>query len=127
MVAQLRLSVRSVHSPRSNADRLHALLSARPRARITNPSPRVASSHAALGTAVASKGVEGLRAAGPTRATMERFAMSARTTSSLNATAKGSMVGGPHAPDSARLGGPSSARTQNRAVIDGANLHRKPY
>ena len=107
--------------PRSDADRMQVLSSAKARGRIANPSPRVGSSDAAIGY----RGVGALRSAGLPGAT--RVAMSpSRTASNVNAVPKGPMIGGPRASGAVRLGGPSTVRTQNRAAIDGANLHRKP-
>jgi len=108
----------------SNADRLHSMLSAKPRGRLAKASSRpVGSNHAATGGDGVVRGPRGLNPAGKPKPAVSKNASQATT--SVQTVAGGPRIRGPHAGGLGRLGGPATGRTANSATINGTQLHRK--
>jgi hypothetical protein len=107
---------------RSNAARLHALLSAKARGRRTAASNPARPTHGATGNRMAG----GSRSSSPlAERALPASKLPAPSATSVKAVARGSRIGGPQTAGPGRLGGPTIGRTANSATINGTQLHRK--
>jgi len=107
---------------RSNADRLHSLLSAKARERRTAASNPVPSTRGATANRIAG----GSRTSSPlAQRTLPASKLPAPSATSVKAVAGSSRIGGPQTAGRGRLGGPAIGRTANSATINGTQLHRK--
>jgi hypothetical protein len=111
---------------RSNADRLHSLLSAEARGGTPMASSHVRSTGGTTGNRVAGAQRSANPAARPTLPVSKLAARAApgRGTTA-NAVGINSRIGGLHATGPGRLGGPTVGRTANNAAIDGTRMRRK--
>jgi hypothetical protein len=111
---------------RSNADRLHSLLSAEGR----GGTPRASSHVRSTGGTTGNRVVGAQRSANPAaRSTLPVSKLAARaapgTRTTANAVGINSRIGGLHATGPGRLGGPTIGGAANNAAIDGAQMRRK--
>jgi hypothetical protein len=107
---------------RSNADRLHALLSARARGQRTAASNPVRSTPGATGNRMAGAS----RSSSPlAQRALPASKHPAPSATSVKAVVGGSRIGGPQTAGPGRLGGPAIGRTAHSATINGTQLHRK--
>jgi len=122
---------------RSNADRLHSMLNARVNGHLARQRGRPVGSargatagpdlHGAQGMSPAAqpKLAASNRAAAMQAGQPKLAASSSAPPSARLSTPRSSAVGGPHAPELGRLGGPAISRTAHSATVDGAQLHHK--
>jgi hypothetical protein len=108
---------------RSNADRLHSLLSTQARGRLARQPGRAGSTRAVTHGPDDVRGPQGVSPAGqPKMAASNGVAPPAARQSS---TPKNPAIGGPHAQGLGRVGGPAISRATHGATVDGTQLHRK--
>jgi hypothetical protein len=111
---------------RNNADRLHSLHPAKAGGRITPIANRRVGPNPAVASGNLSARSRGLSGAGPQGAPTPLVATSAaRVSSNVKAMVRGSIIGGPRAAGSGRVGGPATGRAANNTAIDGTQVRRR--
>ena len=111
---------------RSNADRLRSLLSAEARGRTPRASTHVRSTDGTTGNRIVGTQPSPNPAIRPTLPVSKLPAWAAAgTAATAHSVGMDSRIGGPHATDPGRLGGPIIGRTANNAAIDGTQMRRK--
>jgi hypothetical protein len=106
-----------------NADRLHSLLNAQARGRLTRQPSRPAGSTRAVTRGLDVRGPQGGMPAGQPRLAASNSAAS--PAARLVMTPRTSTIGGPHSQGIGRVGGPAISRTTRSATVDGTQLHHK--
>jgi hypothetical protein len=111
---------------RSNAERLHSLLSAQARGHTPRPSTHVRSTDGTTGNRVVGTQPSSNPTIRPTLPVSKLPARAAAgTATTAHAVGIDSRIGGPHVAGPGRLGGPIIGRTANNAAIDGMQIRRK--
>jgi hypothetical protein len=106
-----------------NADRLHSLLNAQARGRLTRQPSRPAGSTRAVTRGLDVRGPQGGMPAGQPR--LAASISAASPAARLVMTPRTSTIGGPHSQGIGRVGGPAISRTTRSATVDGTQLHHK--
>jgi hypothetical protein len=106
-----------------DADRLHSLLNAQARGRLTRQPSRPAGSTRAVTRGLDVRGPQGGMPAGQPR--LAASISAASPAARLVMTPRTSTIGGPHSQGIGRVGGPAISRTTRSATVDGTQLHHK--
>ena len=107
---------------RSNADRLHSLLSAQAHGRLARQPVRAGSTRGVIRGRSDVRGSQGVSPAGNPKLAAPN---SAAPSPVRLPTPRNPAAGGPHAQGPGRVGGPAISRATHSATVDGAQLRRK--